>query len=78
MRRAFRLLVVGTLVSVPAVVAVASANMSASPDPLNFPAQCTHSAATTKPLAVTNNGPDTATNVTVSVSPSAMASVFQL
>ncbi|TMK83680.1 MAG: choice-of-anchor D domain-containing protein [Actinobacteria bacterium] len=78
MRRAFRLLVVGTLVFVPAVVAVASANMSASPDPLNFPAQCTHSATTTKPLAVTNNGPDAATNVTVSVSPSAMASVFQL
>ena len=78
MRRVFRLLVVGTLVSVPAVVAVASANFSASPDPLNFASQCTHMAATTKPLVVTNNGPDDATNVSVSVSPSAMASVFQL
>ena len=78
MRRAFRLLVIGTLVCVPAVVAIASADMSASPDRVSFPQQCTHTSAASKPVVVTNNGPDDVTDVTVSVVPTTMASVFQL
>src|SRR5262245_31689363 len=78
MRRAFKLLVIGMLVLVPAVVAIASVDMSASPSSVSFPQQCTHTSAITRPLTVTNNGPDDATDVTVSVVPSAMASVFQL
>lgn len=78
MRRGFRLLVIGTLVLVPAVVALASADMSASPSSVTFPEQCTHTSASAKPVAVTNNGPDDATDVTVSVVPSTMSSVFQL
>lgn len=78
MRRVLRLLVIGSLVIVPAAVAVASVSMSASPGSVTFGQQCTHTSAATKPLVVTNDGPDDASNVTVSVSPSSMASVFQL
>jgi HYDIN/CFA65/VesB family protein len=78
MRRRLRLLVVGAAVLVPVAVAYASVDMTASPSSLSFPTQCTHSTTTTKPLTVTNNGDRSATNVTVSVSPSPMQSVFQL
>ncbi|HLW17240.1 MAG TPA: choice-of-anchor D domain-containing protein [Actinomycetota bacterium] len=78
MRRTLRLLVIGSLVCVPAVVAIASADMSASPSSVTFPQQCTHTSTATKPIIVTNNGPDDVTDVTVSVLPTAMASVFQL
>jgi hypothetical protein len=78
MRRALRLLVIGSLVFVPAVVAIASADLSASPSSVTFPQQCTHTGAATKPIVVTNNGPDDVTDVTVSVLPTPMASVFQL
>jgi hypothetical protein len=78
MRRALRLLVIGSLVLVPAVVAIASADLSASPPSVTFPLQCTHTSSATKPVIVTNNGPDDVTDVTVSVVPTTMASVFQL
>jgi hypothetical protein len=78
MRRDFRLLVIGTLVLVPAVVAIASVQLSVSPSSVTFPEQCTHTSAAAKPVVVSNAGPDDATNVTVSVVPSTMASVFQL
>src|SRR5438445_5507903 len=78
MRRRLRLFIVGSALLVPVAVAYASVDMTASPSSLSFPTQCTHSAATTKQFAVTNNGDTSATGVTVSVSPSPMASVFQL
>ena len=78
MRRASRLLVIATLVFVPAVVAIASVEMSASPSSVSFPEQCTHTSATAKQVVVTNNWPDDASDVKVSVVPSTMASVFQL
>src|SRR5437660_12368672 len=78
MRRVLRLLAVGSLVLVPVVAAFASVDMSASPSSLAFGSPCTHSTATTKQLVVTNNGSTSASNVAVSVSPSPMASVFQL
>jgi hypothetical protein len=78
MRRRLRLLIVGAAVLVPVAAAYASVNMIATPSSLSFPTQCTHSAATTKPLTVTNNGDTSATNVSVSVSPSPMQSVFRL
>jgi len=78
MRRALRLLVIGSLVCVPAAVAIASADMSASPPSVTFPEQCTHTGAAAKPVVVTNNGPDDVSDVTVSVFPTVMASVFQL
>ena len=78
MRRAFRLLVIGSVVLLPVVVAYASVDMQASPSSVTFPTQCTHTASATQPVSVTNNGPDDASNVSVSVSPSAMQSVFPL
>src|SRR5437868_5803356 len=78
MRRRLRLFIVGSALLVPVAVAYASVDMTASPSSLSYPTQCNHSATTTKQFAVTNNGDTSATDVSVSVSPSPMQSVFQL
>lgn len=78
MRRRLRLLIVGSALVIPAAVAYASVDMTVAPTSLSYATQCTHSPATTKQFAVTNNGDSAATNVSVSVSPSPMQSVFQL
>src|SRR5260221_4421216 len=78
MRRRLRLVIVGSALLVPVAVAYASVDMNATPSSLSYATQCTHSAATTKQFAVTNNGDTAATDVSVSVSPSPMQSVFQL
>ena len=68
----------GSALVIPVAVAYASVDMTVSPTSLSYPTQCTHSTATTKQFVVTNNGDSAATNVSVSVSPSPMQSVFQL
>ncbi|MGZ4142035.1 MAG: choice-of-anchor D domain-containing protein [Actinomycetota bacterium] len=78
MRRAFRWVLVPLLVMVPAVVAFATAHVSVTPSNVSFPTQCTHSAAASQRFVLTNDGDTQAQGVSVSVSPSPMASVFPL
>ena len=78
MRRRLRWILVGSALLVPIAVAYASVEMSATPSSLSYATQCTHSPATAKQFVVTNSGDTSATNVSVSVSPSPMQSVFRI
>ena len=78
MRRHAVLVAVLAGVVLPIAAAFATASMSASPSSLSFPTQCTHRTSDVQTFTVTNNGDTDATDVSVSVSPSPMASVFNL
>ena len=78
MRRHAVLIAVVAAVVVPIAAAFATVNMSVSPSSLSFPTQCTHSTSDVQQLTVTNNGDTEATDVSVVVYPTPMASIFGL
>jgi hypothetical protein len=77
MRRHAVLLAVAAAIALP-VAAFAAVSMTVTPTSLSFPTQCTHTTSDVQAFRVSNNGDTSATDVSVSVSPSPMASIFNL